>query len=220
MRLCARLVVILCAAAALGCLNSALVLHVNGDGSGRAIVTSQVSISAVQALDSLFPDSAPKAPPKPIELLPPPAPGAVEHAFGTPVRVVSSTLENVPDGGVRKTIVDFDDITRVRLTFPPDFALPGSVSTFGLATGEMTITFARRQHQNGDELLIVKMPDPPVGQNDPNNEPITKFETDSPEERAFKRAIKGMALSFSVELDQPLLRTNAPKMSDNGATIL
>jgi hypothetical protein len=29
-----------------------------------------------------------------------------------------------------------------------------------------------------------------------------------------------MAIRFTVELDQPVLRTNAPKMSDSGATIL
>jgi hypothetical protein len=223
MRFPARVLPILCAAAvAQGCINSAVVFHVNADGSGRAVVTSHVYVAGVEAFDSIFSDAKPQAAPRLTELLPEPTPGGVEHAFGTPVRLVSSTLERAPDGGIRKTIVDFDDITRVRLTFPPEFALPSGAAFFGLAIGEQppVFTFAHRHHPDGDEMLILKMPDPPVIQNDPNDAPITKFETDSPEERSLKRAIQNMGLQLTVELDQPLLRTNAPKMTDNGATIL
>jgi len=222
MRLYARLLLILCAVAVQGCINSTVLLHVKADGSGRALVTSRVYVAGVEAFDTIFSDRRPNAPPTLTELLPEPTPGAVEHAMGTPVRLVSSALEKAPDGGIRRTIVDFDDITRVRLTFPPEFALPsGSAVFFGLAIGEQTpvITFARRQHPNGDELLVLKMPDPAVVQADPNDLPITKFETDSPEERSLKRALQNMGLRLTVELEQPLLRTNAPKMSDNGATI-
>src|SRR5215467_1387347 len=181
MRLCARLVPILCAAAAQACINSAVLLHVNADGTGRAVVTSRIYFSGVQAFDSLFSDTRTVTAPTVGELLPEPSPGAAERAFGTPVRLISSTLENAPDGGVRKTIIDFDDIRRVRLTFPPEFALPSGTSSFaGIAFGSQppVMTFSRRSHPNGDELLIVKMPDPPVIQNDPNDAPITKFETD------------------------------------------
>jgi len=221
MRLCARLVLILCAAAAQGCINSSLVLHVNADGSGRATITSRVSISGVQALDSLFPDSMPKTPPKLIELLPEPRVGLAAHVFGAPVRLVSSTLESAPDWGVRKTIVDFDDVTALHLTFPSELSMPeNALIGSSFIADSPIITFQRRRDPNGDELLIVKMPDPPVVHDDLRGEPITKFETDSPEERAFKRAIKGMTVTFAVELEQPLLRTNAPKMSDSGATIV
>jgi hypothetical protein len=222
MRLCARLLLILCAASVQGCINSTVLFHDTADGKGRAVVTSRVYFAGVEAFDSLFSDRRPNAPPTLTELLPEPTPGAVEHAMGTSVRLVSSTLEKAPDGGIRRTIVDFDDVTRVRLTFPPEFALPSGSAFFGLAIGEQTpvITFARRQHTNGDELLILKMPEPAVVQADPNDLPITKFETDSQEERAFKRAVQNMGLQLTVELEQPLLRTNAPKMSDNGATIL
>jgi hypothetical protein len=136
---------------------------------------------------------------------------------------VSSTLERTADGGIRRTIVDFADITRVRLTFPPEFSLPSGIQAFfGLAIGAQTpvITFARRSHPNGDELLILKMPDPAVIQMDPNDLPITKFETNSPEEQSLKRALQNLGLQLTVDLDQPVLRTNAPKVSDNGATIL
>jgi len=222
MRLCARLLLILCAASVQGCVNSTVLFHVTADGKGRAVVTSRVYFAGVEAFDSIFSDRRPNAPPTLTELLPEPTPGAVERAMGTPVRLVSSTVEKAPDGGIRRTIVDFDDVTRVRLTFPPEFALPSGSAFFGLAIGEQTpvITFARRQHPNGDELLILKMPEPAVVQADPNDLPITKFETDSQEERALKRALQNMGLQLTVELEQPLLRTNAPKMSDNGATIL
>ena len=222
MTLCARLLLILCAAAAQGCLDSSLVLHVKADRSGRAVLTSRVYTRGIQAFDSLFPDSPPKKVPTLDELLPAPMPGGVDRVFGTPVRLVSTTVDVSADGGTRTTTVDFDDIRMVRLMFPPDISTPGHVffSASGVGEGNTPITFSIRRHDNGDELLMVKMPDPPVLQDNPGNAPITTFETDSAEERAFKQAIKGLAIRFIVDLDQPLLRTNAPKMSDSGATIL
>ena len=44
---------------------------------------------------------------------------------------------------------------------------------------------------------------------DPDPE-ITVIKSDSPEELAFKRAIKGMALRLFVETEQPILLTSAP----------
>lgn len=219
MRLSARLLPPLFTLAASGCISSSIVLHVNADGTGKATVTSHVYGSAIQAFDSLFPDNTPKAPPKLEELLPAPQPGTVERAFGAPVRLASSTLEGTADGGIRKTVVEFDDITRVRLAFPSDLSLPGGRFFGSSSIAEIpVVTFARRPHPNGDDMLIVTMPDPRTVQGDPN-EPITKFDTDSAQEQAFKRAITGMAFTLTVELDRPLLRTNAPKMSDNAATI-
>jgi hypothetical protein len=49
---------------------------------------------------------------------------------------------------------------------------------------------------------------------------ITTFASDSTEELTLKRAIKGLALRFYVEIDQPLLRTNAPAHGASRATIL
>jgi len=224
MRLWARVLPIVCAAAAVqGCINSTIVLHVNTNGSGRAVVTSHVYFAGVEAFDSLFSDARATPPPALLELLPEPAAGTVEHAFGTPVRLVSSTVEKTPDGGIRTTIADFDDIARVRLTFPPEFALPSGAAFVGLALGEEppVITFARRTDPNGDELLILRMPDRPVIRGvDPTDAPFTKFETGSKEEQSLKRAIRNMALELSIELDQPVLRSNAPKMRENGATII
>src|SRR5262249_16866915 len=159
-------------------------------------------------------DNTPKKPPALEEVLPAPTAGGVERVFGTPVRLVSTTLESGPEGGTRTTVVDFDDIRKMRLVFPPDIAMPGHVffGMSGIGENGGAITFSIRPHENGDQQLIVKMPDPAVIQSDPNNEPITTFETNSPEERAFKRAVKGLAIRFTVELDQPVLRTNAPKM--------
>jgi hypothetical protein len=50
--------------------------------------------------------------------------------------------------------------------------------------------------------------------------PITEFQTDSPEERLIKQAIKNMSLKLDVETEQPLLRSNAPQRDGNRATIL
>ena len=65
------------------------------------------------------------------------------------------------------------------------------------------------QHEAAREVLEAHYGSPPqiARQPDPNPD-ITVFKTDSPEEVAFKRAIKGMAVRFFVQLDDetPLLR--------------
>jgi len=76
-----------------------------------------------------------------------------------------------------------------------------------------------KPHENGDRLLVVRLPSGSVDAQ-PNPE-MTVFKSDSPEERAFKAAIKNSALRFSVELtDTILLRSNAPLMKGNRVTIL
>jgi WD40-like Beta Propeller Repeat len=82
------------------------------------------------------------------------------------------------------------------------------------------IMFAVKPHENGDRLLLVKLPDQRLPARAPQEEQVTTFKTDSPEELLFKKAIKGSAVRFYVELEQPLLRTNAPAQKGNRATIL
>ncbi|HYT76705.1 MAG TPA: hypothetical protein VEL79_18250 [Vicinamibacterales bacterium] len=203
------------------CMSSTLVLKVRPDGSGQAVITTRVFESGIRALDSLFPaPPTPPPPPKLEELLPRPSEGGLERGFGARVRLASTQLQKDTNGGVRTTVVEFDDVTSLHLTFPPVMATPAGTS-FGNVTGVQAapvITFAVKAHENGDRLLLVRMPDQRISP-DPN-EPITTFKTDSPEEQAFKRAIKGMTVGFFVELEQPLLRTNAPGVQGNRATIL
>ncbi len=80
------------------------------------------------------------------------------------------------------------------------------------------ITFATKPHENGDRLLVVKMPDQRLSLEP--DQPITTFQTGSREELLLKRAIQAMAIRFFVEIEQPLLRTNAPARKGNRATIL
>jgi hypothetical protein len=202
------------------CISDRLVLYVRPDGTGQAVITARVFESAIRALDSLFPvPPTPPPPPKLEELLPPPSEGELQRAFGTRVRMASTELQKAVDGGIRTTVVDFDDITNLQLTFPPMLSVPAGTS-FGIdAVGAApVITFAVKPHENGDQLLLVRMPDQRIAP-DPNT-PITSFKTDSPEEQTFKRAIKGMSLSLFVEIEQPLLRSNAPAVRGNRATIL
>jgi hypothetical protein len=204
-----------------GCMASTLVLHVMPDGSGQAVITTRMYESGIKAFDSMFPES-PKQPPTLEEMLPPPAEGELEREFGTRVRIASTKVEKAADGGMRTTTVDFDDVTKLHLLFPPVFLSGvgmsgGFVGMSGLGDLPL-ITFSMKPHENGDRLLLVKMPDNRI-QPDPN-EPITSFATDSPEEQKFKLAIKNMAVRFFVELEQPLLRTNAPARQGNRATIL
>jgi len=205
------------ALAAPACVSSTLILHVTAEGSGHAVIVSRIFESSIRAFDAMFPES-PKEPLKLGEGLPVPSEGELARVFGTTVRLASSKLEKAADGGVRTTRVDFDDITKVRLAFPPIVSLPAGAH-FDLAgfTGRPVVTFAVKPHENGDRLLLVRMPDDPLQAR--GDEPITSFENDAAGELLFKRAIRGSALRFFVELDQPLLRTNAVNQKGNRATI-
>jgi hypothetical protein len=206
-----------------GCMASAVVLHVRPDGSGRATITTRLYLSGMRAFDAMFVASgeAPKRPPQVEEELPPPGEGSLRMAFVTEVRLASTRLDTAPDGGIRTTEVEFDDIRKVQMQFPPVFAPGGSGVHFDLLTGATEaplLTFSMRPHENGDRLLIVKLPNPHVS-NEPDA-PVTTFETDSQEERLMKQAIKNMAVQLFVEIEPPLLRTNAPRRDANRATIL
>ena len=195
------------------------------DGHGRAVITSRLFEPALHAFDSMFSESAPSpAPPNRSCLRR--ATASSSSIFGARVRHRVDEARQDADGVVRTTVVEFDDITRLRLMFPPVFGVP-SGATVGMRVGGLTdppvIRFAMKPHENGDRVLLVRLPDetlpsPP----DPGRDPeITVFATGSREEQLFKRGVKGAALRVAVELDDeiPLLRTNAPVQSANTATI-
>jgi hypothetical protein len=213
------LVMLLSLAGLQGCVASTLVLHVAPDGHGRAVITSRIYTAGVQAFDRMFAES-PKLT-NPEDELPAPSEASLAAAFGAPVTLASTTIDKTPDGAQRTTVVEFPDVTRLKLRFPPVFALPGGshVGLSGIAD-EPFVTFAMKPHENGDRLLLVRLPDSRIDPG-PEEPRMTVFKTDSPEERLFKQTIQKMAVRLFVQLeDVALLRTNAPVTKGNRATIL
>jgi hypothetical protein len=204
-----------------GCLESTLVMRVRPDGSGHATLTTRLHLSGLRAFDALVADGQPpQRPPQLEEELPAPSEAALDRGFGAPVRLVSTRIDLAPDGGIRTTEIEFSDVRRLQVTFPPIFVLPagnGFHASFPLMD-EALVTFAMRPHEDGDALLLVKLPNPRMG-SEPNA-PTTTLATGSPEERLFKQVIKDMSLRMYVETEQPLLRTNAPRQEGNRATIV
>ena len=218
MRRLTCLLMLMGALAAQACLSSTLLLRVKSDGSGSAVIAARIFESGLKSFDAMFPDS-PKEPFNLEAELAAPADGELERQFGAPVHLVDTRLDKAEDGGMRTTVVEFGDVTKLRLTFPPVFGTTGSGfrGTGGLSDPAV-ITFALKPHENGDRLLLVRMPDQRLETR--GDEPITSFTPDSNEELMFKRAIRGSAIRFFVEIEQPLLRTNAPARKGNRATIL
>src|SRR5438093_7301173 len=180
-----------------GCIASTLLLRVRADGSGQPIITTSLFESSVRAFDTLLGSrGAPMPrPPNVEEELPAPGQTELDRQFGTPVRIVSTRLDKAPDGGVRTTTIAFEDVTKLQMLFPPIFLGPG-MHGFGFGFSGMTelplMTFSIKPHENGNRLLVVKLPNPRVSTQP--NAPVTRFETDSPDERLIKQAIKNMAL--------------------------
>src|SRR3954469_11366155 len=220
-RMWARAVGILATVAlAQGCIASSVVLHVRSDGSGRATISTRLYLSSMRAFDAIFAGQgdAPRRPPQIEEELPAPGQGVLEQTFGTPIRLISSKLDLAPDGGIRTTEIEFDDIRGVQLIFPPVFATSGGHFSLSGISEMPLVTFAIRPHDNGDRLLVVKLPNAAVS-NAPDA-PVTVFESDSQEERLMKQAIKNMSVKLFVEIEQPLLRSNAPRREGSRATIV
>src|SRR6185369_11672697 len=132
------------------CMSSTLVLHVRPDGGGHARITSRVFEPSIRAFDSLFPEVKADAPTL-AELLPAPSEGELERDFGTRVRLASTSLDKAADGGTRVTIVEFEDVTKLRLAFPPVFSVPvgASFSMPGIDESAV-VTFSTKPHENGD----------------------------------------------------------------------
>src|SRR6266508_4815090 len=105
-----------------GCIANTVVLHVAPDGHGRAVITSRVFEPALHAFDSMFSESPKHAPTE--DQMPPPSQGALTAQFGAPVMLASTKLDKAPDGVIRTTVVEFADVTRLRMSFPLAFALP------------------------------------------------------------------------------------------------
>ena len=203
-----------------GCLASTVVLRVKPDGSGTAVATLQVNRAAVQDFERVL--GAPMGPEKLEDRYPQPDNSALEKFFGTRVTLVNSTLTPTADGFARETTVAFDDVTKIQLPCPlfVDSMTPGhgfSSSSFG----SPLITFATRPHENGDRLLIVRMPDDPIDQRpEPRPDPHPLTAAEQQEQALLKRAARGGAIHLFVELETTLLRTNAPARDGNRATIL
>lgn len=216
------LAVMIATALAQGCMASTIVLHVDSDGSGRATVVTRLYLSGMRAFDAMFAaeGTAPSRPPQLEEELPPPSINSLNAAFGVPVRLLSSRLQAAEDGGIRTTEVAFDDVRKLQMLFPPIIGAGMNVYGFGLTgvTERPLMTFSIRPHENGDRMLVVKLPNPSFASRP--DDPVTVFDTDSPQERLFKQAIRNMSLRLFIEIDQPVLRTNAPQRDGDRATIL
>src|SRR3954462_6791405 len=138
-----------------GCIDASLLLQVSPDGSGHATITTRLYESGLKSFDSLFPDS----PKEPIDIeaeLPAPMPDQLRFIFGGDVKIASTKLAKAPDGGVRTTVVDFDDVTKIALPFPPIVGLSSGLRIGALspADADSFIRFAMRPHENGDRLLV------------------------------------------------------------------
>jgi hypothetical protein len=221
-----RLAAVVALVLASGCVEGSVVLHVSPEGRGRAVITSRIYPAGLQAFDRLFPFGG--TTPRQIsaeEELPAPDENQLSAQLGARVRLASTRFDKTSDGGIRTTIVEFDDVRQLKMRFPPK-VLFGSSGWGGFANvaDEPLIQFAMKPHENGDRLLLVKLPDNRVEvdpMEDPTRPEMTVFADGSPEEQAFKQAIKKMALRFFVELeDTALLRSNSPAIKGNRVTIL
>lgn len=203
------------------CFSSSVVLHVAPDGSGRAVIITRVYEQALQQFQTMY-SIAPEDRRTAEDSVSPPDDEELSAQFGTEVQVESSDLEKTADGVIRTTVVTFPDITQVRLQFPPIASFPsnGPFSMSG-ASEPPVVTFAMQPNESGHRRLLVRLPDKPENSAENDQNPAAGETIANPAlDQNFRSVIDGMAVEFSVEVDAPLLRTNAPAHQGNRATIL
>jgi WD40-like Beta Propeller Repeat len=215
-----RLAILVTALALQGCFSSTVLISVRTDGTGTATLTAKINLRSQAEFER-----ARGVPPenlKPEQELPEPDTTALNELFGVPVRMVSSKLETTRDEITRTTVVAFDDVNALNLPFPPiaNGLIGGHGSSLAGVEGEPHIKFSMRPHENGDRLLMVTMPDERMDQGEPEIPPKTPDPTDAEVDAQVKRAMKGASIRLFVELDAPVLRTNAPARDGNRVTIL
>jgi hypothetical protein len=211
--------VLIVALACAGCVSSTLALYVRPDRSADAVITSHLFAADIEAAGKLFAGPAATPPQNLGALLPRATQRMLDTAFGTPVHLISSADEDTPDGFTRTTKLAIDDITHVRLLFPPSFIMPDNAAMGIVGVDAPPVfSFSVRPHEDGNEQLVIEMPAPQVS-GDPNG-PMTTIPPGSREEMLLKQAIAGMKLALTVETERPLLRTNAKVWSGDRATIV
>jgi len=220
MRKAARAGVVLAAWMLQGCLGSTVVLHVRADGTGTATARLAANREAFQAVRVMFGETTGNQ--RLEDMFAAPDEAALERFFGSRVRLVKSTLTPSAEGFTRETIVDFDDVTKLALTFPPLAQTLSSMHmAFGPGVPDAFIRFAVRPHENGDRLLIVRMPDSRIEPEPPQLEPDRPATPAEQQEQALiKRLARSAGVRFFVELEPLLLRTNAPARDGSRVTIL
>jgi len=204
-----------------GCLGSTVVLHVRADGTGTATARLEVNREAFHAVGVMFGKAV--ATQRPEDMFATPDQEMLESFFGSRVRLVKSTLTPTADGFMRETIVDFDDVTKLALAFPPLVEALASMQHmyFASSAPDAFIRFAIRPHENGDRLLIVRLPDNRLEPQPPQvvpDRPVTPAQQQ--EQVLIKQLARSASVRFFVELEPLLLRTNAPGRDGNRVTIL
>jgi len=194
-----------------GCIDDTIVVHVRPDGSGTIDVRHTL-------LKSFYAELSQQPPAKDEEAVPP---IDIERMFGARLRVTRTATSQTATAYTRTTTLAFDDITKVTLMFPP-FVVDGRMGWSGNTSddGFPLMHFALRDHGDGDRLLTLSVPHesfPKPGDGTPESSTVSSNEGDN---GLTQRLSKGARLHLLIDVDAPVLRTNAPAREGNRMTVV
>ncbi|PYR54818.1 MAG: hypothetical protein DMF85_21230, partial [Acidobacteria bacterium] len=194
-----------------GCIDDAIVVHLRPDGSGTIDVRHTL-------LKSFYAELSQQPPANDEEAVPP---IDIERMFGARLRVTRTATSQTATAYTRTTTLAFDDITKVTLMFPP-FVVDGRMGWSGNTSddGFPLMHFALRDHGDGDRLLTLSVPHesfPKPGDGTPESSTVSSNEGDN---GLTQRLSKGARLHLLVDVDAPVLRTNAPAREGNRMTVV
>lgn len=201
-----------------GCIRSATLIKVKGDGSGTVEQTMLVNLSLMKGMFGGLGGPPTEVPGKMNEA----EMARTASRMGEGVRFVSATPVKTADGFEGSTaIFAFTDITKVRVDQDPN--LTGS-TTGGISTPPKEaspVTFGFVKGGDGSSTLTVSLNDKPQGGSDKADPSQGGPDMDNPQMLDMMRSMfQGFKIGIDVEVAGKILKTNADHVSGSRVTLL
>jgi len=190
-----------------GCLQSQTLVKIKADGSGTIELTRVMSKEMLEQMKQMEKEMNPGAAPK--ELFPKAEAEAMAPKLGDGVTFVSAEPVKNEFGEGLKAIYAFTDITKVQISETPD---PKHADK-----AEPKYSFKFEKGETA-KLTVIAPPKPAAPAADPA---APKKEDPKPEELAMMKAtLKGMRMSFVVEVEGKLVKTSSAHSEGNQVTYM
>jgi hypothetical protein len=199
-----------------GCLQSSLLVKVNGDGSGTIEHRTLMTAAALAQLRQ-FAGAFGQADGKPVDPFSEDAARTAATRMGEGVTLVSSTPLTTSAGEGRTNVYQFRDITKLRVNDMPQ--APGNLDVHagdgGIDPSRAAITFDLARSPDGNVLLTLHGPGQPLNRNLTGGSGLGPA---GPAQLAMLRQmLAGLRIGVQVEPVGRLIRTSSPFV--DGATV-
>jgi hypothetical protein len=204
-----------------GCFSSTTVVRVRADGSGTIEVTAAVRKAALAQLGAIGePAGGERKAPRLEDWFPESEVRAAASRLGNDVRFISSrAVDNRDELGII-ALYEFSNVRRVTLEPIPMLPAEGGYSSTARLDGEHRFTFDLLDEPENGRVLVVRMPDARIEHDGLHFATGEDEGMDAEQAAQFRTFVGGGRLEVTVELEQPIIRTNTPHRNGQRVTLV